>query len=140
MARIGAQVAKAYVRNLSFSIEKQASFTSEGSFPSAVEYLLGALGGDVVNGFESQAANSGLTVEAIEFSLSGRLANPLVVLNVVGAEGSPGFQSIVGTLYVTTDAEESTVNKIWLKTLARSPLVKTLERSVDLSLRMKIAP
>lgn len=136
----GRRISKAYARNLSFSIEGEAGFSPEGSFPSALEYLLGALGADVLSGFERRAEKKGLTIDTIELSLSGRIENPLVILDVVGAKGSPAIQSIAGTLYVTADADESALNVIWLETLARSPLVKTLERSVAISLRMRVTP
>jgi hypothetical protein len=53
--RAGHQEAKVYARNHAFTVGQQASFKEADPHPSAVEYLLGALGGDLVNGFQAQA-------------------------------------------------------------------------------------
>lgn len=128
---------KVYAGKNAFSVGKQAEFTGESAYPTAVEYLLGALGGDLVNGFRRLAEKRGITVEAIESVVSGRLDNPLVFLGVVGAEGSPGLGSIAATVYVSADAEQSTLREVWRATLEGSPLVRTLQRSTTLSLSMQ---
>jgi hypothetical protein len=61
-------------------------------------------------------------------------------VGVVGAEGHPGFESINATLYVSTDADESSVRDAWHATLAASPLVNTLEHCVALSLQLRVTP
>lgn len=128
---------KVYAGRNAFSVGRQADFTGDGAHPSAVEYVLGALGGDLVSGFRHLAEKRGVRIEAIESVVSGHLDNPLVHLGVVGAEGNPGFGSIKATVYVSADAEQSTLQEIWRETLARSPLVKTLERSTTLSLSLQ---
>jgi len=137
---VGERQAKVYSGKHAFSIGRQASFSDEDDHPSAVEYLLGALGGDLVSGFRSQAAKQGVQVDALELIVSGRLGNPLVSLGVVGAEGNPGFESISVTLYVSSDADEPTLQRIWSSTLAISPVVKTLERCVALVLELRVTP
>lgn len=129
--------AAAYTRNHAFFIGGQASFRETDPHPDAVEYLLGALGGDLISGFASHARRRGVEVDAMEASISGRLDNPLVYLGVVGESGHPGFEEISCTLYVSADADEEDLNEIWLTTLARSPLVNTLGRSVDLTLTLQ---
>ena len=90
-----------------------------------------------MSGYQYQAAKRGVTIDAAELVASGRLDNPMVFLGVVGAKGRPGFESITATLYVSSDVDESTLQEIWLATLATSPLVSTLERSVKLSLHLQ---
>ena len=133
-----ANCAVAYARNHAFSIGQQASFKEADEHLSAVEYLLGALGGDLLSGFHTQAKRRGVFLADLEVKLSGRLNNPLVFLGVVGETGHPGFETITGTLYVSSDAEASLIQEIWQVTLARSPLVNTLQRCVALSLDLKI--
>lgn len=101
-----------------------------------LEYLLGALGGDLLGGFASHAARRGVEVDAMEASIFGRLNNPLVFLGVVGESGHPGFETISFTLYVSADAGEEALEEIWQTTLARSPLVNTLNRCVALTLNL----
>ncbi len=128
--------ATAYARNHAFTVGGQASFREADAHPDAVEYLLGALGGDLISGFASLAKRRGVEVDAMEASIFGRLNNPLVFLGVVGEGGHPGFETISCTLYVNADAEEKTLKEIWQTTLARSPLVNTLDRCVGLTLNL----
>ena len=128
-----------YARSQSFVVCRQASFGESDPHPSAVEYLLGALGGDLVDGFAAAAARRGISIYAVEASVSGRLNNPLVVLGVVGETGHPGFESIDASLYVSADADDDGLQPVWQETLARSPLANTLQRCVALSLVMKIS-
>jgi uncharacterized OsmC-like protein len=134
------QESRVYAGKNVFSVGRQASFKQDDAHPSAVEYLLGALGGDLVSGFQRQAAKQGVPIDTVESVVTGRLDNPLVFLGVVGAEGNPGFASIAATLYVTSDAEETPIEEIWRATLAASPLVNTLERCVALSLHLQVTP
>ena len=128
--------ATAYTRNHAFTVGGQASFREADAHPDAVEYLLGALGGDLISGFASHATRSGVEVDAMEASIFGRLNNPLVYLGVVGESGHPGFETISCTLYVSADAEEEVLKEVWQTTLARSPLVNTLDRCVGLTLNL----
>jgi len=134
---IAGQEAKAYTRNHGFTVGQPAGFDQADPHPSAVEYLLGALGGDLVNGFYAQAKRRRITVDAIEMRLSGRLNNVLTHLGVIGETGHPGFESITGTLYVSAEADEPLLQEIWRTTLERSPLVNTLQRCVKLSLNLQ---
>lgn len=133
---LGEDRATAYTRNHAFTVGGQASFREADAHPDAVEYLLGALGGDLISGFASQAARRGVEVDAMEASISGRLDNPLVFLGVVGESGHSGFETISCTLYVSADVDEKILKEIWQTTLARSPLVNTLDRCVDLTLNL----
>ena len=131
--------ATAYSRNHAFSIGQPVSFHTTDAHPSAVEYLLGALGGDLLSGFARAAARRAVPLDALEASVSGRLNNPLLALGVIGeTEGHPGFEEIAATLYVSADADESILQTVWQATLAASPLVHTLQRCIALHLEMKI--
>lgn len=128
----------AFTRNNSFLIEKQASFKEKDPYPSAIEYLLGALGGDIAAGFHSVAPRFGVSIDALEVSLSGQLNNSLVLLGVIGESGHPGLETIEGRIYISADAEEKTLQEIWEVVQTRSPLVNTLKRSVELKLGLVI--
>ncbi len=134
---VGEGRATVYTRNHAFTVGGQASFREADAHPDAVEYLLGSLGGDLISGFVSHAARRGVEVDAMEASIFGRLNNPLVYLGVVGETGHPGFETISCTLYVSADADTATLEEIWQTTLARSPLVNTLNRCVSLTLNLR---
>ena len=135
---LGELATTVYARNNAFTVGQPASFKAGDPHPSAVEYLLGALGADLTNGFQIQASRAGLTIDAMEFSVAGRLGNVLVFLGVIGEEGNPGFSEITGTLYVSADAEEATLQEIWQTTLARSPIYNTLKPTVHLNLALRV--
>ncbi len=137
MSWTGEGWATAYARNHAFTVGGQASFREADAHPDAVEYLLGALGGDLICGFASHATRRGVEVDAMEASIFGRLNNPLVYLGVVGESGHPGFDTISCTLYVSADADEEVLKEVWRTTLARSPLVNTLDRCVGLTLNLQ---
>ena len=132
--------AVASARSNLFTVCGQASFKEADPNPSAVEYLLGILGGDLLSGFAAQAKRSGVLLYALEVTVSGRLNNPLVHLGVIGEEGHPGFEEISGTFYVSADAEEADLESLWQETLRRSPLVNTLQRAVTLTLALRVIP
>ena len=136
--RVGEQEAKVFSRNHVFVVGEQASFRETDPHPSALEYLLGALGGDLLRGFQIQAARQRVDVDALEVMLSGRLNNPLTHLGVVGETGHPGLESIQGTFYVSADADRSALEEMWRTALERSPLFNTLRRSVELSLELRV--
>jgi hypothetical protein len=136
----GDQTASVYARNHAFRVGAPASFRPRDAHPSAVELLLGALGADLTNGFQAQAARAGITVDALELALSGHLGNALVYLGVVGETGSPAISHIRGTLYVSADADDALVQAAWRTTLARSPLYNTLNAAVALTVELQILP
>jgi hypothetical protein len=133
-------VARAYARVQAFDVGSQATLVDADPQPSAVEYVLGALGGDLVRGLDRAASGAGVTLYAVEMTLSGRLDNILVHLGVIGEEGHPGFRSIDGTLYISTDGDQSTIESVWQRTLARSPLYNTLTRCADVTIRLTVMP
>lgn len=130
--------AAVYARNNSFTVGKPASFAQTDPHPSAVEYLMGALGADLVNGFQAIAHQRGVTIDALEMTLRGHLRNPLVYLGVIGEEGDPGFAEITGTLYVSAPADEETLQAIWQATLERSPIANTLKHGVELRIDLRM--
>lgn len=133
----GAKGAVAFARNQSFIISKQASFIETEPNPSAVDYLLSALAGDLIIGFQNATTRRTILVDALEARVTGRLNNPLIFLGVVGEAGHPGFEEITCTLYVSADADEPLLQASWQETLARSPLVNTLKGCVKLNLQIQ---
>ena len=135
--RLGGESARVYARG-AFDVGSQASLREADDAPSAVEYVIGALGGDLVCGLQRAAEAEGIAVHGIEITLNGRLDNILTHLGVVGEHGHPGFSAIDGTAYVGADADESAINRAWQRTLARSPLYNTLIRCADVTIRLVV--
>jgi uncharacterized OsmC-like protein/TusA-related sulfurtransferase len=127
---------RVYCRNHAWEVGQPASFDVQDAAPSAVEYVLGALGACLAMGFQVHASRHGIQVEALEISLSGQIDNIFVFLGVEES-GHSGFRAITGTLYVRADAEEETLQEIWRQTLAASPVTNTLARPVTLDIAMQ---
>ena len=130
--------ATAYARNHAFSIGSPVSFNNTDAHPSAVEYLLGALGGELLSGFARAASRRAVHLDAIEAALTGRLNNQVIALGVICESGHCGFEEIAATLYVSADADEALLDQIWQATLAASPLVNTLRRCITLNLELSV--
>ena len=105
-----------------------------------MEYVLGALGGDLLIGLDRAASAAGVTVHAVEIALTGHIDNLLVHLGVIGEQGHPGFRAIDGTVYVSADSDPQTIESAWQRTLARSPLYNTLTRCAEVTIRLAVMP
>jgi uncharacterized OsmC-like protein len=132
------QTSTVYARNNAFTVGPPASFAEEDPYPSAIEYLLGALGADLTNGFLRNAASRDINVDGVEMALSGRLENPLVYVGVIGEKGEPYVSRIEGTLYASTDAGEELAHAVWQTTLERSPVANTLRRSATIQIELRL--
>jgi uncharacterized OsmC-like protein len=126
-----------HARNHAFPAGEALSFRPANDHPSALELMLGAFAADLTATFRSLAAKNRLTLDALEFSATCQLNNPLIHVGVIGETGHPGVERIEATLYVSSDEDESELAALWAATLERSPLYNTLCRSVQLVLRMQ---
>jgi hypothetical protein len=125
-----------YCRNFSIDVGQPASFETVDKYPSAVEYLLAALAGDLVTGFAGECAKGNLAVDDIEMTVSGKLNNILAHLGL--EDGDPAFSSIELKLFVSSFEEETKLREVWDMTIKRSPLAATLAKAVDLKIRFSI--
>jgi TusA-related sulfurtransferase len=125
-----------YCRNFSIEVGQQASFETADKYPSAVEYLLAALAGDLTTGFSGECARSNLTVDDVEMTVSGKLNNVLAHLGL--EEGDPSFSSIEAKLFVSSFEDEAKLREIWERTIKGSPLAATLAKSIDLKIKFSI--
>lgn len=127
---------KVFCRNHSWAVGQPASFDVKDEAPSAVEYVLGALGGCLAMGFQILASRRGLEVDEVEISLNGKIDNIFVFLGVE-KEGHSGFGEISGEMYVKSDADPEMLEQVWRETLAASPVLNTLTRSVNVRIGIK---
>jgi hypothetical protein len=125
-----------YCRNFSIEVGQPASFETSDKHPSAVEYLLAALAGDLTTGFATECAKSSLTVDDIEMTVSGRLNNILAHLGL--EEGDPSVASIEMKCFVSSFEDEKKVREAWERTVRRSPLAVTLGKAVDIKIKLSI--
>jgi len=132
----GALKSTVYCRNFSIHVGQPASFEESDKHPSAVEYLLAALAGDLATGFATECAKSGIEADDIEMTISGRLRNILAHLGL--EEGDPSFESIEIKCFVSCFEGEEKVREAWRRTQERSPLFTTLQKAADINIRLAV--
>jgi uncharacterized OsmC-like protein len=125
-----------YCRNFAIEVGQPASFETTDKHPSAVEYLLAALAGDLTTGFATECAKSNLQVDDIEMTISGKLNNILAHLGL--EEGDPSFASIELKLFASSFDDEAKIRNAWEKTIQHSPLAATLKKAVDIKFKLSI--
>jgi len=125
-----------YCRNFSWKTGQPASFEERDEHPSAVEYLLGALAADLCAAFANECSQHSLEVDDVELSVRGRLDNVLAHLGL--EEGDPSFRGIEVKCFAATLDDQDAVRGAWQRTVARSPLAATLDKAVDLKLKLAI--
>jgi uncharacterized OsmC-like protein len=126
----------AYCRNFSIELGQPASFESSDKYPSAVEYLLAALAGDLTTGFATECAKSNLDADDIEMSITGKLNNILAHLGL--EDGDPSFSSIEMKCFVSSFEDEKKVREAWERTIRRSPVASTLRKAVEIKFKLSI--
>ncbi len=126
--------ANVHSRNHTFKAGQPADFSAAVDAPSAVDYLLGSLGTCLVVGYKQHASRRGLTIDALECSVKGRIDNVLYHMQLED-EGSPMLIEISGTFYVSSPEEADLLEEAWELTLERSPIFQTLSRSVHIDIR-----
>jgi hypothetical protein len=128
---------RVFVRKHQFAIGSPVSFDEEHPAVTALEYALGALGGELLSGFLETAKRRRADVDQLEAVVQGEVENPLVHLGVVGASGSPRLARVGIKVYVNSLEEEDVLQSIWADVLARAVLLKTLEPTVKVELSFK---
>ena len=129
-------VAAVHARRHRFLVGRPLDFDSESDAVSALEYLLGALGADLLNGLRVVARRRRVQLDHVEATVEGRLGNPLVHLAVVGEEGSPGLASARVKVYASSPDPEERVRGAWEETIERSPIARTLRNVAELSVEL----
>jgi TusA-related sulfurtransferase/uncharacterized OsmC-like protein len=136
----GGLQAKAFVRNHSFAIGQPASFDTADPAPSAIEYLLSALGGCLAVGFQWRASRRGIEVRQLEVALKATADDILVFLGIDDpSKGHPGLAAIEGSLYVDADAEDDALQALFEETVVRSPIAQSLLRKVAVDVKLRRA-
>jgi hypothetical protein len=122
-----------------FSIGRPVEFDEASAHVSALEYALGALGGEIVNGLREFARRRRIEIDAIEALVTGDLDHALTYLEVVGASDSPRLARVAVKVFVST-ADEAAIRALFSELLDRLPLTCTLRASVEVSTELVVMP
>ncbi len=134
----GREIASVFARTHRFEVGLPLSFDADYGEVTALEHVLGALGADLCCGLAKLARTRRLAVDDIEAVVHAELENPLAHLAVVGEEGSPAMKKVSIKVYLGSLEDDAQLNALWRDVLARSPLIQTFERAVELELELRV--
>ena len=97
------RIARVSIGSRQFSIGRPLEFDDASPHVAAMEYALGAVGGEVVNGIRAFAARRRLEIDAIEAVVTGELAGGLTYLEVIGEDGTPRIARIHVKVFVAAE-------------------------------------
>ena len=125
--------ARVSVGRRQFSIGQPLEFDEASPHVAAIEYALGAIGGEVVNGLRAFADRRRLPVDAVEAVVTGELENGLAYLEVVGEQGQPKIARVHVKVFVAS-GDAPAARALFEQMLERLPLVCTLRAAVVLTI------
>ena len=125
--------ARVSVGRRQFSIGRPVEFDEASPHVAAIEYALGAVGGEVVNGLREFARRRRLVIDAVEALVTGELQGGLAYLEVIGESGRPRIRRIAIKVFVSS-LDESATRALFDEMLERLPLVCTLREALDLEI------
>ena len=131
--------ANVVTRRHQFAVGRPLHFDAEYQHVTPLEYALGALGAEIVNGLRQSAKRRRMELDDIEAVVDGELDNPLTYLEVVGEEGHPGLVRVLVKVYVSSPHDEQTWRTLWDETRERLPLVRTFSGALSLTVEVRVA-
>src|SRR5215831_3667449 len=90
----GPASARVSVGRRQFAIGRPVEFDDASPHVAALEYALGAVGGEVVNGLREFAHRRRVELDDVEALVTGQLQHGLAYLEVVGEVGSPRLDRV----------------------------------------------
>lgn len=115
-----------------FSVGRPLEFDDASPHVSAVEYAVGAAGGEIVNGLREFARRRRIAVDAIEAVVTGELTHALTYLEVDGETEPPRLTRINVKVFVSAP-DEPAIRALFADMLDRLPLTRTLRTTIDLT-------
>lgn len=129
--------ARVTVRGRQFAVGRPLELDETSPRVSALEYALGALAAEVVNGFRVFAARRRIEIDAIEALITGELNHGLAYFEVVGEEGPPTIARIRLHVFVAAP-DDAAVRRVWKDLLDRLPLACTLRPALPIEFELSI--
>jgi hypothetical protein len=131
----GPATARVSVGRRNFSIGRPVEFDDASPHVAALEYALGAVGGEIVNGLREFARRRRVSIDAVEALVTGELEDGLAYLEVIGENGRPRIRCIAVKVFVAS-VDDKAIRALFDETIERLPLVSTLRGAVDLQIEL----
>ena len=128
-------VARVSIGRRQFSIGRPLEFDEASPHVAAIEYALGAVGGEVVNGLRAFADRRRVAIDAVEALVSGTLESGLTYLEVIGEQGQPRIARIHVKVFAVAE-DGAAARRVFEQMLDRLPLVCTLRAALNLTIEL----
>jgi hypothetical protein len=128
-------VARVSAGRRQFSIGRPVEFDDASPHVAALEYALGAVGGEIVNGLREFARRRRLIIDAVEALVTGELQGGLTYLEVIGETGRPRLSRIAVKVFVASGDRHAT-RVLFDEMIERLPLVATLRAALDVDIEL----
>ena len=106
---------------------------------TGAENLLGLLSADITGLFSKVAKHRRLSVDRIEVIARAELDGSLKYLGVIGAEGTPSYQSFRLKVFIDSPEPLQELEAAWQEAIERAPLINTLKRAAQVEVEMVLA-
>lgn len=134
--KVGPMMARAALRNHSLEIGQPASFDVQDAAPSAIEFVLAALGGALNTGLAWRLSQQNVDAQNLEVVVKGRLDNALFFLGVENS-GSPGLAGLEVTVYTDAECDAERLQQLLDETVRRCPVTQSLTRGVAITTTLR---
>jgi hypothetical protein len=131
----GPAAARVSVGRRQFSIGRPVEFDDASPHVAAIEYALGAVGGEVVNGLREFARRRRVAIDAVEALVTGELQGGLAYLEVIGESGRPRLARIAVKVFVASGDHHAT-RALFDEMIERLPLLSTLRDALDVDIEL----
>lgn len=126
--------ARATAGRRQFTIGRPVEFDEASPHVAAIEYALGAVGGELVNGLREFARRRRMIIDDVEAIVTGELANGLAYLEVIGEGGHPSLSRIAVKVFVSTP--DPNARALFDDMVARLPLLNTLRKAAEVEIEL----
>jgi hypothetical protein len=133
------ELAHVSVRRLQFAVGRPIEFDEASPRIAALEYALGAVGGEVVNGLRGFASRRHIGIDHIEAVVTCELEGETAYLEVVGETGQPKIVRVHLKVFVSSP-DEPALRRAWSELTGRLPLVCTMRSAFPIDLELTITP
>jgi hypothetical protein len=124
--------ARVSVRQQQFVVGRPIEFDAAAPRIAALEYALGAVGAEAVNGLREFSARRRIPLDAVEAVVTGELEHELVYLDVIGEAGQPALRAVHVKVFVAC-ADAVAVRALFDEVLGKLPLSATLRAATRFS-------
>jgi hypothetical protein len=125
-------VARVSVRRQQFVVGRPIEFDAAAPRIAALEYALGAVGAEVVNGLREFSGRRRIQLDAMEAVVMGELEHELVYLDVIGELGRPALRAIHVKVFAEC-ADPDAVRALFNEVVEKLPLSNTLRAATRFS-------